>query len=121
MLLSEVASQTRKIARRISSDLEVRTGEFLALLVLSKWHYDGKAISSKKVDEWLPKVHIISEFKSYLARTFQAVSYRYLHLREYIDEYVSRFNRRFQEPRLLNRLLQAAVEHVPIRAFFTYS
>ena len=100
MLLSEVASQTRKIARqirhfarRISPDLEVRTDAFLTFLVLGEWYWhDVKAISSEKMDEWLPKVHIISDIKSFLAGTFQGVSHRF-----------------FQEPRLLNRLLQAAV------------
>ena len=112
MLSSGVASQTRKIARqirdfarRISPDLEVRTDAFLALLVLGEWHrHDDKTISLEKVDDWLPKVHVISNIKSFLAGTFQGVSHRF-----------------FQEPRLLNRLLQAAVEYVPIRAFLTYS
>ena len=113
--------QVPEFAKRISPDAEVRTDAFLALRVLGESHrHEAKVTPPEKVDEWLPKVHIvISNFKSFLAGTFHGVSHRYLH--EYIDEFVFRFNRRFWEPQLPDRLLQATVDHVPIRACLTYS
>ena len=106
------SEQVQDFAQRISPHSEVRTN---ALQVLGESHrHEVKATPPEKVTEWLPKVHIvISNFKSFLAGTFHGVSHRYL--QEYIDEFVFRFNRRFWEPQLPDRLLQAAVDHVPIR------
>ena len=120
-LLDRVNSeQVQEFAKRISPDAEVRTDAFLALRVLGESQlHEAKVTSPEKVNEWLPKVHIvISNFKSFLAGTFNGVSHRYL--QEYIDEFVFRFNRRFWEPQLLDRLLQATVDHVPIRVCITY-
>ena len=65
--------------------------------------------------KWLPNVHVvISNFKSFLEGTFHGISHR--NHQEYFDEFVFRFNREFCEYQLLNRWLQAAVNHVPIRA-----
>ena len=70
------SEQIRDFMRRISPDLEVRTDAFLTLLVLGEWHqHDDKAVSPEKVDKWLPKVHVISDIKSFLAGTFQGVSH----------------------------------------------
>ena len=116
-LVEQVNSeQVREFAKRISPNSEIRTDAFKALRVLGEsHHHEAKPTPPEKVDEWLPKVHIvISNFKSFLAGTFHGVSHRYL--QEYIDEFVFRFNRRFREPQLPDRLLQAAVDHVPIRA-----
>ena len=81
--------QVPEFAKRISPDAEVRTDAFLALRVLGESHrHEAKVPPLEKVDEWLPKVHIvISNFKSFLAGTFHGVSHRYL--QEYIDEFVS--------------------------------
>ena len=77
--------------------------------------HEPKVTPPEKVDEELAKVHIvISNFKSILAGTFHGVSHRYL--QEYIDEFMFRFNRRSWELQLPDRLPQAAVDHVPIRA-----
>ncbi|HYW75030.1 MAG TPA: IS1595 family transposase, partial [Gammaproteobacteria bacterium] len=38
------------------------------------------------------------------------------YLQDYVDEFVYRFNRRQWEPELPQRLLEAAVAHVPIQA-----
>ena len=59
-------------------------------------------------------IRVISNFKSFLAGTVHKVSHRYL--QENIDDFVFPFNRRFWEPELPDRLLQAAVNHVPIQA-----
>ena len=61
-----------------------------AWVVLGESHqHEPKATSPEKVDEWLPRVHIvISNFKSFLADTLHGVSHQYL--QEYIDEFVFR-------------------------------
>ena len=111
------SDQVRDFARRISPNSEIRTDALHALRVLNETHcHQAKVTPPEKVNEWLPKVHIvISNFKRFLNGTFHGVSHRYL--QEYIDEFVFRFNRRFWEPQLPDRLLQAAVDHVPIRAY----
>ena len=110
------SEQVREFAKRISQNSEIRTDAFRSLRVLGETHcHQAKVTPPEQVEKWLPKVHIvISNFKSFLKGTFHGVSHRYL--QEYIDEFVFRFNRRFWEPQLPDRLLQAAVDHVPIRA-----
>lgn len=109
------SEQVRRFAQRITPNSVIHTDAFTALRVLDESHcHEPRATPPDKVDEWLPKVHIvISNFKSFLAGTYHGVSHRYL--QEYIDEFVFRFNRRFWEPQLPERLLQASVDHVPIR------
>ena len=109
------SEQVREFAKRISQNSEIRTDAFSALRVLGETHcHQAKVTPPEQVEKWLPKVHIvISNFKSFLKGTFRGVSHRYL--QEYIDEFVFRFNRRFWEPQLTDRLLQATVDHVPIR------
>ena len=110
------SERVREFAKRISPHSKIRTDTSKALRVLGESHrHEPKVTPPEKVDEWLPKVQIvISNFKSFLAGTFHGVSHQYL--QEYIDEFVFRFNRRFWEPQLPDRLLQATVDHVPIRA-----
>ena len=67
----------------------------------------------------LPIIHIIiSNLKRYLLGTYHGVSATYL--QEYIDEFVFRFNRRRWESQLPRRLIQAAVDHVPIPIRLTH-
>ena len=110
------SERVREFSKRISPHSKIRTNALNAFRVLGESHqHEAKVTPPEKVDEWLPKVHIvISNFKSFLAGTFHGVSHRYL--QEYLDEFEFRFNRRFWESQLLDRLLQAAVDHVPIRA-----
>ena len=65
------------------------------------------------VRAWLPKVHIaIGNLKAFLNGTFHGVSHRYL--QEYLDEFCYRYNRRFWEPELPHRLLNACLTHAPV-------
>ncbi len=50
--------------------------------------------------------------KAYLLGTFHGVTGKYL--QEYLDEFVYRFNRRFWEPELPMRLLNACMDHRPV-------
>jgi len=67
-----------------------------------------------KAGEWLPWVHItIGNLKTFLPGTYHGVSGKYL--QEYLNEFCYRFNRRRMLHELPLRLLNACVEHVPIR------
>ena len=64
--------------------------------------------------EWLLWVHIaIGNLKAYLLGTFHGVSGQYL--QEYLNEFVYRFNRRFWEAKIPLRLLNACMDHRPVR------
>ncbi len=67
------------------------------------------------VDGWLPWVHIaIGNLKTFLLGTFHGVSGKFL--QEYLDEFCYRFNRRFVENQIPNRLLNLAIMHSPIHS-----
>jgi hypothetical protein len=76
--------------------------------------HEPRVTLSHLVDEWLPWVHIaISNLKTFLLGTFHGVSIKYL--QEYLNEFCYRFNRRFVEKQIPNRLLNLAIVHMPIR------
>jgi transposase-like protein len=78
-------------------------------------HYEARVTPSYLVDEWLPWVHIaIGNLKTFLLGTFHGVSGKYL--QEYLDEFCYRFNRRFIEKQIPNRLLNLAIIHVPVKS-----
>lgn len=93
----------------------VRTDAFPALnSVNEKYIHQKKKIPAEEVSEWLPLVHIvIGNLKKFLNSTFHGVSFKYL--QEYLDEFSYRFNRRFWEPQLPFRLLNACLSHVPLK------
>jgi len=73
--------------------------------------HEPKVTPSIKVDEWLPWVHIaIGNLKAFLLGTFHGVTRKYL--QEYLDEFCYRFNRRFVEKQIPNRLLNLAIVHM---------
>jgi transposase-like protein len=62
----------------------------------------------KKASELLPWVHIlISNAKSFLSGCHHWISKK--HLQRYLDEFCYKFNRRFWEHQILNRLLKACL------------
>jgi len=79
----------------------------------------GLAVGSEHIakitpDEWLPWVHIvISNLKRFLLGTYHG-AVRPHRLQEYLDEFVYRFNRRFWESQIPNRLLSLCVDHRPV-------
>lgn len=93
----------------------VRTDALPALNAVGKEHvHEKKVTPPEKASEWLPLVHImIGNMKTFLNGTFHGVSSRYL--QEYLDEFCYRFNRRFWEPELPLRLLNACLAHVPVK------
>jgi hypothetical protein len=77
--------------------------------------HEPRVTPSHLVDEWLPWVHIaISNLKTFLLGTFYGVSIKYL--QEYLNEFCYRFNRRFVEKQIHNRLLKLAIVHMPIKS-----
>lgn len=63
--------------------------------------------------EWLPWVHVaIANLKRFLLGTFHGTSHRFL--QDYLNEFCYRFNRRFWETEIPNRLLRLCVDHRPV-------
>jgi len=74
-----------------------------------------KVTPSDMVDEWLPWVHIaIANLKRFLLGTFHGISQDYV--QEYLNEFCYRFNRRFWEDQIPNRLLKLCVALKPIKS-----
>jgi len=93
----------------------VKTDALPALNVVAKQHKHRKKVTApEEANVWLPLVHImIGNMKKFINGTFHGVSSR--HLQEYLDEFCYRFNRRFWEPELPLRLLNACLAHTPIK------
>jgi len=93
----------------------VRTDAFPALNSVKEMHcHQKKVVPAEEISKWLPLVHvIIGNLKKFLNGTFHGVSLKYL--QEYLDEFSYRFNRRFWEPQLPLRLLNACLSHVPVK------
>lgn len=93
-----------------------RTNRYLASVnaVAQDHVHEKKVTPPEKAGEWLLLVHImIGNMKTFLNGTFHGVSSNYL--QEYVDEFCYRFNRRFWEPELSLRLLNACLAHVPVK------
>ncbi len=95
---------------------QVRTDALSSLNIIKKsQQHEPKVTPSDKVDEWLPWVHIaIGNLKAFMLGTFHGVTRRYL--QEYLDEFCYRFNRRFVEKQIPNRLLNLAIIHTPFKS-----
>lgn len=93
----------------------VRTDAFPALNAVAESHrHEKKVTPPEEASHWLPLVHImIGNMKTFINGTFHGVSSKYL--QEYLDEFCYRFNRRFWEPELPLRLLNACLAHVPVK------
>jgi hypothetical protein len=76
--------------------------------------HQKKVTPPEQASVWLPMVHImIGNLKTFINGTFHGVYSNYL--QEYLDEFCYRLNRRFLEPQLPLRLLNACLAHVPVR------
>ena len=73
----------------------------------------SKVTPPEMANEWLPWVHVaIANLKRFLLGTFHGTSNRYL--QDYLNEFCYRFNRRFWEAEIPNRLLRLCVDHLPV-------
>jgi len=100
--------------RRLKPGQEIHSDGLAALGSLRKNHrHIAKITPPEEASHWLPWVHIvISNLKRFILGTYHGISHQYL--QEYLDEFAYRFNRRFWEPELPNRLLRLCAEHVPV-------
>jgi transposase-like protein len=105
--------------RRITPGVPIRTDALPALNSLSEQHLHRQRVTPpEQASQWLPWVHIvISNLKRFLLGTYHGISHRYV--QEYLNEFTYRFNRRFWEPEIPNRLLRLCVEHVPVQLRMT--
>jgi len=103
------------LAFHLKPGQDVRSDALPALNSVGEKHNHLKKVTPPhKVVEWLPLVHIvIGNMKKFLNGTFHGVSSA--HLQEYLDEFCYRFNRRFWEPELPLRLLNACLLHTPVK------
>ena len=103
------------LKHRIKPGQTVRTDAFSSLNSIGETHkHDKKITPPGEASNWLPLVHImIGNLKKFLNGTFHGVSHKYL--QEYVSEFCYRFNRRFWEPELPLRLLNACLTHAPVK------
>ena len=103
------------LTRHLRAGQTVKTDALPALNIASKQHKHQKKVTPpEEANVWLPLVHImIGNMKKFINGTFHGVSARYL--QEYLDEFCYRSNRRFWEPELPLRLLNACLMHTPIK------
>jgi len=101
------------VSKRIVEGQEIHTDELAALNIISEIHeHEARVTPSSKVEQWLLWVHItIGHLKTFLLGIFHGVSGKYL------DGFCYRFNRRFFEVEIPNRLLNLAVIHAPIKSY----
>jgi len=103
------------LKHRIKPGQTVRTDAFPSLNSIGETHrHDKKTTPPEEASNWLPLVHImIDNLKKFLNGTFHGVSHKCL--QEYVSEFCYRFNRRFWEPELPLRLLNACLTHAPVK------
>jgi transposase-like protein len=118
--MEAVASVSKKAVsafarRHINPAQMVRSDALSSLSSLGETqHHAARVTPAGKAGEWLPWVHVtIGNLKAFLLGTYHGVSGKYL--QEYLNEFCYRFNRRRALHELPLRLLNACVQHVPIR------
>ena len=101
--------------RHIKAEQTVKTDALPALNAVGETQqHEKKVTPPESASTWLPLVHImIGNMKQFINGTFHGVSSMYL--QEYLDEFCYRFNRRFWEPELPLRLLNACLAHAPVK------
>ncbi|MEZ8579196.1 IS1595 family transposase [Vibrio splendidus] len=104
------------VRRHLLAEQYVRSDGLSALNIIDKTqNYEARVTPSELVDEWLPWVHIaIGNLKTFLLGTFHGVTGPYM--QEYLNEYCYRFNRRFVEEQIPNRLLNLTIVHAPVQS-----
>ena len=71
--------------------------------------YLGETVKPYEAEEKLPWVHIlIGNVKNFIRGTYHGVSHK--HLQSYLSEFCYRFNRRFNELLITDRLLAACLD-----------
>jgi transposase-like protein len=95
------------LEKRIKKKSILKTDAYSSFRSLPRqgyYHFPKVLNRTEKVAEHLPWVHIlISNFKNTLRGIFHGVSFKYI--QRYLNEYIYRFNQRFRESQLFDRLL----------------
>jgi transposase-like protein len=104
------ASLLSHIQKSVIEASKIKTDGFKGYNNLIREEYTHKVVYSPKMLSW---VHIlISNAKTFILGTYHGVSKR--HLGRYLSEYCYRFNRRFWESQLFERLLNAVINACPV-------
>ena len=95
--------------RAIEEDQTIHTDDYPSYNVLDvTFHHLGETVKSFEAMEKLPWVHIlIGNVKNFIRGTYHGVSHK--HLQSYLSEFCYRFNRRFNELQITDRLLVACL------------
>ena len=95
--------------RHIEADQTIKTDDYPSYNVLDVvFHHLGDSIKPQEAMEKLPWVHIlIGNAKSFIRGTYHGVSHK--HLQSYLNEFCYRFNRRFNEFQITDKLLTACL------------
>lgn len=95
--------------RHIEDDQTIKTDDYPSYNVLDEaFHHLGDIVKPQEAMEKLPWVHIlIGNVKSFIRGTYHGVSHK--HLQSYLNEFCYRFNRRFNEFQITDRLLTACL------------
>jgi len=100
---------------RIAKGSQVRTDGLFVYRALTKYGYLHEAVvgSGKDNKNLLHWTHvIISNAKAFILGTFHGLDKK--HLQQYLDEFCYRFNRRYREAEMFDRLLLACATAPPI-------
>ena len=107
----ESAQIRRVIKKKIKEYSILKTDAYKGFRFIPEekyYHYPKGMIDKEKIANHLPWVHIlVGNVKNAIRATFHGVSAK--HLQRYLGEYSYRFNRRYFEPQLFDRLLNACV------------
>ena len=95
--------------RAIEEEQTIHTDDYPSYNVLDvAFHHLGETVKPHEAMEKLPWVHIlIGNAKSFIRGTYHGVSHK--HLQSYLGEFCYRFNRRFNELKITDRLLTACL------------
>ena len=95
--------------RAIEEDQTIHTDDYPSYNVLDvTFHHLGETVKSFEAMEKLPWVHIlIGNVKNFIRGTYHGVSHK--HLQSYLSEFCYRFNRRFNELLITDKLLTACL------------
>jgi len=95
--------------RVIEEDQTIHTDDYPSYNVLNvTFHHLSETVKPCEAMEKLPWVHIlIGNVKNFIRGTYHGVSHK--HLQSYLSEFCYRFNRRFNELQITDRLLTACL------------
>ncbi len=95
--------------RAIEEKQTIHTDDYPSYNVLDvDFHHLGETVKPHEAKKKLPWVHIlIGNAKSFIRGTYHGVSHK--HLQSYLSEFCYRFNRRFNEFKITDRLLTACL------------